>query len=146
MTNNELLLNISGLLDKKLSPVNDKLKQIENCIESNIVPRLDSLEGTLNDNVVPRLDSLEGTLNDNVVPRLDSLEDTLNNNLSPNIKRINLTLENSISPRLQNIEACYVSTYKRYQSGVDQFDAMDVDIQIMKSVLREHSEKLQKIS
>lgn len=116
MTNNELLLNLSGLLDKKLSPVNDKLEKIDNCIKNNIVPRL------------------------------DNLEDTLNNNLSPNVKRINLTLENSISPRLQNIEACYVSTYKRYQSGVDQFDAMEIDIQIMKSVLREHSEKLQKIS
>ena len=131
MTNSELLLNISDLLDKKLSPINN---------------RLDHVEDILNNNVVPRLDNMENTLNNNVVPRLDHMEDTLNNNLSPSMKRINLTLENSISPRLQNIEACYVSTYKRYQSGVDQFDAMDVDIQIMKSVLREHSEKLQKIS
>lgn len=54
MTDNELLLSISDMLDKKLKPVNDRLKKIE------------------------------------------------------------LTQENDILPRLQNIEACYLSTYKRY--------------------------------
>ena len=92
------------------------------------------------------LEDLEITIHNNIAPRLQNVELYLENSVTPKLKTITLTLENSISPRLQNIEACYVSTYKRYQSGVDQFDAMDVDIQIMKSVLREHSEKLQKIS
>lgn len=86
MTNNEFLLNLSSLLDKKLSPINDRLKKIE------------------------------------------------------------LTLENSITPRLQTIEACYTSTYNRYQTSVEHIDAMQSDIQVIKSVLREHSDKLQKIS
>lgn len=58
MTDNELLLAISDMMDKKLKPVNDRLKKIE------------------------------------------------------------FTQENEILPRLQNIESCYTSTYKRYQSGV----------------------------
>jgi len=62
------------------------------------------------------------------------------------VKSINLTLENDILPRLQNIESCYTSTYKRYQSGINQIEAMQADIDVMKSVIREHSEKLQKIS
>ena len=86
MTDNELLLAISEIMDKKLKPVNDRLKKIE------------------------------------------------------------LTQENEILPRLQNIEACYTSTYKRYQTGVEQIEAMQADIDVMKSVIREHSEKLQKIS
>lgn len=86
MTNNELLLNISGMLDKKLAPINDRLKKIE------------------------------------------------------------LTLKNNITPRLQTIESCYTSTYNRYQTGIEQIDAMQSDIQVIKSVLREHSEKIQKIS
>ena len=86
MTDNELLLAISEIMDKKLKPVNDRLKKIE------------------------------------------------------------LTQENEILPRLQNIEACYTSTYKRYQTGVEQIKAMQADIDVMKSVIREHSEKLQKIS
>ena len=86
MTDNELLLAISDMLDKKLKPVNDRLKKIE------------------------------------------------------------LTQENDILPRLQNIESCYTSTYKRYQTGVEQIEAMQADIDVIKSVIREHSEKLQKIS
>ncbi len=86
MTDNELLLAISDMLDKKLKPVNDRLKKIE------------------------------------------------------------LTQENDILPRLQNIEACYTSTYRRYQIGVEQIEAMQADIEVMKNVIREHSEKLQKLA
>lgn len=86
MTDNEMLLTISEMLDKKLKPVNDRLKRIE------------------------------------------------------------LTQENEILPRLQNIESCYTSTYKRYQTGTEQIDAIQSDIEVIKSVVREHSEKLQKIS
>ncbi len=86
MSDNELLLAISDMLDKKLKPISDRLKKIE------------------------------------------------------------LTQENDILPRLQNLEACYTSTYRRYQTGVEQIDAMQADIDVMKSVIREHSEKLQKLA
>lgn len=86
MTDNELLLAMSDMLDKKLKPVNDRLKKIE------------------------------------------------------------LTQENDILPRLQNIEACYTSTFKRYQTGVEQIEGMQIDIDVMKNVIAEHSEKLQRIS
>ena len=86
MTDNELLLALSDMVDKKLKPINDRLKKIE------------------------------------------------------------LTQENDILPRLQNIESCYTSTYKRYQTGVEQIEAMQADIDILKKVVTDHSEKLQKIS
>ena len=86
MTDNELLLALSDMFDKKLKPINDRLKKIE------------------------------------------------------------LTQENDILQRLQNIESCYTSTYKRYQTGVEQIEAMQADIDILKKVVTDHSEKLQKIS
>ena len=86
MTDNELLLAISDMLEKKLKPVKDTLKQIE------------------------------------------------------------FSLENDMLPRLQNIESCYTFTHKRYQTGIEQIEAMQADIDVIKSVVREHSEKLQKIS
>lgn len=61
-------------------------------------------------------------------------------------KNIELAIENEVLPRLQTIEACYTSTYKRYQSGVNQIESMQSDIDIMKKVITEHSEKLQQIS
>lgn len=86
MADNELLLAISEMLDKKLEPINNRLKNIE------------------------------------------------------------LTQENEILPRLQNIESCYTSTYDRYKNSVSDYEAMKQDIAILKKVVTEHSNKLQRIS
>ena len=86
MTDNELLLAISNMMDKKLKPINDRLTKIE------------------------------------------------------------LTQETKILPRLEEIESCYTSTFNRYQSGVEQIEQLQSDMDIVKKVVAEHSEKLQKIS
>lgn len=86
MTDNELLLAISNILDKKLQPINN------------------------------------------------------------DIHFLKLQNENDILPRLQNIESCYTTTYNRYKNGISQIDAMQNDIDVMKKVVTEHSEKLQQIS
>ena len=62
------------------------------------------------------------------------------------VKKIELTQENVILPRLQNIEACYTSTYDRYKESVEDHEEMKQDISILKKVVAEHSEKLQRIS
>lgn len=96
MNNDELLLQLSEMMDKKLKPLNEKIDQIreENC---------------------------EATRN------------------------IKLILENDISPRLQNIESCYTDTYKRYVIGVEQLEALQTDMEILKRVVSEHSRKLQSL-
>ena len=66
--------------------------------------------------------------------------------LKEDIHFLRLQNENEILPRLQNIEACYTSTFQRYQSGVSQIEAMQSDVDLLKKVVTEHSEKLQKIS
>ena len=84
MSDNEFLLAISEMMDKKLTPVNERLKRIE------------------------------------------------------------LTQENDILPRLQNIESCYTPTYRRYASGIEEMEALKADMEIVKKVVAEHSEKLKK--
>jgi len=44
MTDNELLLAISGMMDQKLKPINDRLKRIELTQENDILPRLQNIE------------------------------------------------------------------------------------------------------
>jgi hypothetical protein len=61
-------------------------------------------------------------------------------------KNIELLLETDVLPRIQNIESCYTSTYRRYVNGIGQMESMQADIDIIKKVVAEHSEKLQKIS
>lgn len=66
--------------------------------------------------------------------------------LKQDIRDIKFTLENDLQPRLQNIESCYTTTYKRYQSGINQIDSMQTDIELLKKVVAEHSKKLQKLA
>ena len=78
-----------------------------------------------------------------------ALSEMMDKKLEPikgDIRDIKITLENDVMPRLQNIESCYTTTYKRYQTGINQIEAMQVDIDLMKKVIAEHSEKLAKIS
>lgn len=44
MTDNELLLAISNMMDKKLKPINDRLTKIELTQETKILPRLEEIE------------------------------------------------------------------------------------------------------
>ncbi|MDE7478885.1 MAG: hypothetical protein K2M91_13240 [Lachnospiraceae bacterium] len=96
MSDNELLLAISDMMDKKLKA---ELQPIEN--------------------------------------RLERIENKVTN--------ISLTLENDIRPRLNTIESCYTDTYNRYKDYAERMDAAFADIEIMKKVITEHSELLQKL-
>ena len=62
------------------------------------------------------------------------------------VKRIEITQENEILPRLNTIESCYTSTYVRYKDNVETYETMKQDIAIIKKVIVEHSEKLQKLA
>ena len=66
--------------------------------------------------------------------------------LGGELRDIKLTLENEIIPRLQTIENCYITTYQRYASGINELEALKADVEILKKVAAEHSKKLQKIS
>lgn len=54
-------------------------------------------------------------------------------------------LENNVIPRLNTIESCYLDTFQRYKERTEQFDQMDEDIEVLKSVVSDHSRKLEKI-
>lgn len=59
------------------------------------------------------------------------------------VTKVEMMLENEMLPRIQSMEACYVGTYRRYQASIEQLDAMQSDLDIVKMVVQEHSEKLQ---
>ena len=60
------------------------------------------------------------------------------------VKCVKLLLENDVQPRISNIESCYVDTYRRYSLGIIDLETMRADIDILKNIVREHSEKLNK--
>lgn len=63
------------------------------------------------------------------------------------LKRIEVDLlENNVIPRLNTIEACYTDTYNRYKDYADKMEAAFADIELLKKVVAEHSEKIQKLA
>ena len=62
------------------------------------------------------------------------------------VHQIKLYQENVILPRLSTIESCYTDTYNRYKDYADKMDAAFADIELLKKVVTEHSEKLQKLA
>ena len=78
------------------------------------------------------------------------LDSKLNAKLQPIENRLRRSevdlLENNVIPRLNTIESCYTGTYNRYKDHADKMEAAFADIELLKKVVAEHSEKLQKIS
>lgn len=62
------------------------------------------------------------------------------------VHQIRLYQENVILLRLNTIESCYTDTYNRYKDYADKMDAAFADIELLKKVVTEHSEKLQKLA
>ena len=135
MTDNELVLSISELLDKKLKPIDSKFEKIEAKLEQ-IETRLEKVE--------TRLEEIETRL-EKVETKLEELETRLEE-LETRVKKLELLHETDVLPRVSTIEECYISTYERYKENVEHIEAMRTDIDIIKRVLLEHSEKLKKIS
>ncbi|MBR1568890.1 MAG: hypothetical protein IJ648_07970 [Lachnospiraceae bacterium] len=44
MTDNELLLAMSEMMDKKIKPIEDKANNIELLLENNVIPRIQNIE------------------------------------------------------------------------------------------------------
>ena len=152
MTNSELLVAISDMLEQKLEEkleqkLEEKLdKKLDEKFEQKLAPvneKLDRIEQKV-DVLEQKVDVLEqkvGVIEKDVVElkqKVDVIE--------KKVRKLELVYENDLQPRLQNIESCYLSTYRRYQDSVMEHDAMKLDIQVLKRVVMEHSEKLQKIS
>ncbi len=97
MSDNELLLALSDMLDKKLSA------QLE--------------------------------------PMKKDITDIKNE-----VQKINVILENEIRPDIKLLAENYLPAAIRYEKSNKEHDTMKSDIDLLKKVVTEHSEKLQKIS
>ncbi len=60
--------------------------------------------------------------------------------------RINLIIENDIQHDIRLLAENYVPAAKRYEKSTAQTEAIQADIDVLKKVVTDHSEKLQKIS
>ena len=66
--------------------------------------------------------------------------------LRDDIRDIKLTLENNITPNSQLLAENYVPAAKRYEKGSTEIENLKVDIELIKKVIKEHSDKLNRIA
>ena len=129
---NEDLLAISRLLDVKLKAELQPMKNEIQTLRSDLQGEIQSVKTELH----AEIQSVKAELHAEI--------QSVKTELQTEIHQIKLFQENTIMPRLNTIESCYLSTYHRYKDSVEGYEAMRADQEIMKKVLMEHSEKLQK--
>ena len=136
---NEDLLAISQVVDtrleKRLKPIEKDIKELKDDVASLKVDII-----VLNDKV-QSLDDKVQSLDDKV----QSLDDKVQS-LEAGLHNVRLFQENIILPRLNTIESCYTDTYHRYQRDCDRMETVFDDVDLLKKVVAEHSEKLQKLA
>jgi len=97
MSDNELLLALSDIMDKKIKPIDDRLSKMENDMNSGL-------------------------------------------------NKIKIILKNEIRPDIKLLAENYLPSATRYEKATYEFEDMKSDIELLKKVVIEHSEKLQMIS
>ncbi len=100
----------------------------------------DSLKESMREEMSEMAEVLRGEMSEMIQPIKEDLQE-----IKTRVKKVELTQENEILPRLNTIEACYTSTYERYKNSVEDYETMKQDVSILKKVVADHSEKLQKI-
>ena len=162
MVDKEMLTAMSDLLDqkleekldqkfdKKLGPVYDRLDKLDENLES-VNDRLNQVDenlGSVNDRL-NQVDENLGSVND----RLNQVDENLGlvcgrlDKLELDMKYVRVfQLENVIIPRLNTIEQSYLDTFKRYIEKTEQIDTMERNIGVLKSVVQNHSDRLNQLS
>lgn len=130
MVDQEMLLAISEMMDVKLQVMSDNVDAKLQAMSDNVDAKLQTMSISVDERMLFMSEMMDAKLR----PIHERLE------------RIEMRQENDILPRLQNIESCYVSTYERYISKMEEVDALKMDMEIVKRIIPEHSRLLQKLA
>ena len=133
LTNDDRLF-MTQLFDIKLEPIKqdvDKLKEDVSSLKEDVSSLKEDVSSLKED--VSSLKEEVGSLK----YRMSSVE--------KDVSYLKFQNENEILP-LQNIESCYISTYRRYVEKTEQIDEMKQDVDVLKTVVAEHSQILKNIS
>lgn len=144
MTDNELLLAISEIVNKNSKGLERRMDRLETKIDE-VEDRLSKKIDEVDERLSKKIDEVDERLSkkiDEVENRLSNKIDEVDRRLSMEIHNISLRMENRIEPRLDHIEECYLSVSKRYQDEADKIEKLEMNMEVVQSVVKEHSVKL----
>ena len=130
MSERDFLSALSDLLDEKLEEKLDKI------LDEKLEEKLDKI---LDEKLEEKLDKiLDEKLDEKLDKKFDEKLAPINNRLS----RLERAVEYDVIPRLRTIESCYLTTSERYLKSVEEHNGMKQDIEVLKLVVENHSERL----
>ena len=156
MTNNELLLAISDMMDTKLraelQPLRNEMKDFKDEMRSEMQDFRGEMQSEMQDfrgEMQSEMQDFRGEMQSGMQDfrgEMRSEMQDFKDEMQSGVHQIKLFQENIILPRLDTIESCYLDTYRRYRDNADRMEAVFEDVGIMKKVLAEHSKQLQKLA
>ncbi len=79
----------------------------------------------------------------------DMLDKKLQSRLEPiqnDIRDIKLTIENTLRPQISLLAENYVPAAQKYENTISRLESVEADVDIIKKVVSDHSEKIQKLA
>lgn len=142
------LLAISQLLDVKLKaeiqPIKNEIQSLKSDVQS-VKTELQAEMQALKAEQRAEIQALKAELQAEMQALWAELQ-AVKASLEAEIHKIKLFQENVIMLRLNTIESCYLSTYERHKVSTEGYEALQADNEIMKAIIMEHSERLQKLA
>lgn len=163
MTDNELLLALSDMLDTKLKselqPLRNDLRNEMQALRDDLHAEIQEVRHELHTEIQAVKEELHAEIQA-VKEELHAEIQAVRNELRAEIQEIRhdfqdlqtkvlllqLNQETKIIPRLNTIESCYLDTFKRYQNNADRMEATFEDVSLLKKVVAGHSAQLQKLA
>ncbi len=128
------LLAISQLLDVKLKAEIQPIKNEIQSVKAELQAEIQSVKAELQAEI------------QSVKAELQAQIQSVEAELQAQIHKIEVFQKEVLLLRLDTIESCYLSTYYRYKDSVEGYEALQADNAVMKAVIMEHSDKLQKLA
>ena len=135
MTNEELLVAMSNMmdqrLDEKLEPLKKDMSEVKDRI-TNIEDRVTKIEN--------RVTNIENRVT-NIEDRVTDMETQITN-IKDRVTNIELNIENDIRPGIITLCDAYGTQFDRYSISIESHEKMKTDIEVMKSIVSRHFDLL----
>lgn len=167
MTNEELLLAMSDLLDVKLraelQPLKNELHEEIRAVRDELHAEIQAVKNELHteiqavknelrleiraakDDLHAEIQAVRDELHAEIQAVRDELDEKIQS-LDARVLQLQLNQDTVIMPTLNDIASCYTDTFKRYQAYGDKMDFVYEDVNLLKKVVMDHSVKLQKLA
>lgn len=138
----------NGMSDREmLIAIFDKVVEIDKRVDNLETVRLD----LTNEIKAVRLDLTNeiAAVRSDLTKEIETVRSDLTNEIAAvktDVLKIGLSIENEIKPNIQLLAETIIPVAKRYETESNKIESMETDIKLLKKVVAEHSERLNKLA